>query len=120
MSCDKVGNLLLVKFAFEGGNGGRIFVPASIVFWLLKHLPVNQDPSLQAPRDIPQITQEDWDDYRAPTAVSVQCKQFPDALRMTFEIDQRTSHTVLLNRANVELMRQIMEHYRGDLMDLDA
>jgi hypothetical protein len=120
MSCDKIGNLLLLKLAFEGGVGGRIFVPASIVFWLLKHLPVNQDPSLQAPRTIPQITQEDWDDNGTPRALSVQCKQFPDAIRMTFEIDPRTSHTVLLDRANVELMRQMMEHYRGDLIDLDA
>ena len=120
MSCDQVGNLLLVKFLFEGNRGARLFVPASIVFWLLKHLPVNQDPSLQPPRDIPHITQEDWDDHNAPRALSVQCKQFPDAIRMTFEIDQRTSHTVLLNRSNVELMRQMMENYRGDLMDLDA
>jgi hypothetical protein len=120
MSCDQVGNLLLVKFVFDNGTGGRIFLPASIVFWLLKHLPVNQDPSLQPPRGIPQITQEDWDDYNAPRALSVQCKQFPDSIRMGFEIDQRTTHTVLLDRSNVELMRQMMENYRGDLMDLDA
>jgi hypothetical protein len=50
----------------------------------------------------------------------VQCKQFPDSIRMGFEIDQRTTHTVLLDRSNVELMRQMMENYRGDLMDLDA
>ncbi len=121
MSCDQVGNLLLLKFVFEGGGkDGRIVVPASIVFWLLRHLPVNQDPSLQAPRGIPQITQQDWDDHTTPRALSVQCKQLAEALRMTFEIDPRTGLTVVLDRSNVELMRQMMENYRTDLIDLDA
>ena len=120
MSCDQVGNLLLVKFVFEGGKHACIIVPASIVFWLLRHLPVNQDPSLQAPRGIPQITQQDWDDHTTPRALSVQCKQFPQSIRMTFEIDHRTGLTVLLDRSNVELMRLMMENYRGELMDLDA
>lgn len=120
MSCDQIGNLLLVKFAFEGGKDACIIVPASIVFWLLKHLPVNQDPSLAPPRGIPQITQHDWDDPSNPRAQSVQCKQFHDAIRMTLEIDPRSALTVLLDRSNVELMRQMMENYRQDLMDLDA
>jgi hypothetical protein len=120
MSCDKVGNLLLLKLVVEGGKEGRIFVPAEIVFWLLKHLPVNQDPMLEAPRGIPQISQQDWDDPYTPRALSVQCKQLAEALRMTFEIDPRTGLTVVLDRSNVELMRQMMENYRGNLMDLDA
>ena len=45
MSCDRVGNLLLVKFSNQGSSDVCVFVPASIVFWLLKHLPVNQDPA---------------------------------------------------------------------------
>ena len=51
MSCDKVGNLLLVKFTSHGASDVSIQVPANIVFWLLKHLPVNQDPRLQPPPD---------------------------------------------------------------------
>jgi hypothetical protein len=120
MSCDQIGNLLLVKFALNGNKEARIFVPASIVFWLLQHLPANQDPDLQAPRGMPQITQQDWEDYTIPRALSVQCKQFPQSIRMTFEIDHRTGLTVLLDRSNVELMRLMMENYRGELMDLDA
>ena len=120
MSCDQIGNLLLAKFSFQGGKDACVLVPASIVFWLLNHLPVNQDPSLQPPRGIPQISQQDWDDYSNPRALSVQCKQFPDAIRMTFEFDQRAALTVLLDRANVELLRQMMENYRKDLIDLDA
>jgi hypothetical protein len=120
MSCDQVGNLLLAKYSFQGGKDARVVIPASIVFWLLNHLPVNQDPSLQPPRNIPQITHEDWDDPTTPRALSVQCKQFLDAIRMTFEFDQKSDLTVLMDRSNVELMRQMMENYRKDLIDLDA
>jgi hypothetical protein len=42
MSCDRVGNLLLTKFSCHGASDLAILVPASIVFWLLRHLPVNQ------------------------------------------------------------------------------
>jgi hypothetical protein len=120
MSCDPVGNLLLAKFACDGGKDACVFLPASIAFWLLDHMPVNQDPALQAPIRMPQINQQDWDDPATPRALSVQCKQFPDAVRMTLELDSKAGLTVLLNRANVELMRQMMEHYRKDLIDLDA
>lgn len=120
MSCDQVGNLLLAKYSCQGGKDVCVVIPASIVFWLLEHLPVNQDPSLQAPRNIPQITQQDWDDPANRRALSVQCKQFPDAIRIAFEFDQKSGLTVLLDRANVELMRQMMENYRKDLIDLDA
>lgn len=120
MSCDPVGNLLLAKFSCEGGKDACVFVPASIVFWLLAHIPVNQDPTLQAPPNMPQIRQEDWDNPAIQRAVSVQCKQFPDAIRMAFELERKPGLTVLLNRSNVELMRQMMENYRKDLIDLDA
>ena len=120
MSCDQVGNLLLIKFSYQGGKESGVFVPASIVFWLLRHLPVNQDPNLKQPPAPPPIYQQDWDDVVTPRALSVQCRQFNDAIRMTFEIDSKFSLTVLLDRGNVELMRQILEHYRGDLIDLDA
>ena len=120
MSCDTVGNLLLVKFAFTSGKDSSVFMPAAIVFWLLEHMPVNQDPTLQAPVGAPPIYQDDWDDAATPRALSVQCKQFPDAMRMSLQLDRKAGLTVLLDRANVELMRQIMGHYRKDLIDLDA
>lgn len=120
MSCDPVGNLLLVKFSYATGKDSSVFVPASIVFWLLQHMPVNQDPHLQQPIGAPQIVQEDWDDMATPRALSVQCKQFQDAVRMTLELDRKQKLTVLLDRGNVELMRQIMGHYSSDLINLDA
>jgi hypothetical protein len=118
MSCDQVGNLLLVKFSFTGGKDATIFLPAHIVFWLLQHLPVNQDPNLLAPPPPPQIYAEDWDDRVTPRVLTLQCKQFAQAIRMQFELDPRPDMLVLLDRSNVELMRQFMENYRGDLMDL--
>ncbi|RSZ59118.1 hypothetical protein HF313_25230 [Massilia atriviolacea] len=118
LSCDPIGNLLLAKFSFEGGKDACVFIPASVVFWLLQHLPVNQDPDLLPPPNLPRIYQEDWDDVVNPRVLSVQCKQFDDAIRMTMELDRAPKLTVILDRANVELMRQMMEGYRGDLMDL--
>ncbi len=120
MSCDKVGNLLLAKFAFSAGKDACIFVPAEIVFWLLKHVPPNRDPQLQPPAPGSQITQMDWDDRMTPRALSVQCKEFPDALRMTFELDRQPNLTLVMNRSCVEMMRQMFVAYSSDLMDLDA
>jgi hypothetical protein len=120
MSCDSVGNLLLAKFSYEGGKDSCVFIPASIVFWLLRHMPVNQDPTLKQPPNMPQIYQEDWDYQHSPRALTVNCKQLPDSLRMVFELDVKPDLTVVLDRANVELMRQIMVHYANELIDLDA
>jgi hypothetical protein len=118
MSCDKIGNILLVKFSMTNGAAACVFLPAHIVFWLLEHIPVNQDPNLPHPAPYPEIYQEDWDDRRTPRVLTVQCKQFADALRMEFELDRKPDLNVLLNRTNVELMRQFLEGYRGSLMDL--
>lgn len=123
MSCDPVGNLLLLKFSFGGNKQGgdkvgSVFLPAHIVFWLLAHLPVNQDPELRPPVDFPTINEHDWDDLRTPRVETMQCKQFNDAIRMTFQLNRGTDEVVLLDRSNVELMRQFMENYRGSLMDL--
>ena len=120
MSCDTVGNLLLAKFSYAAGKESKVFIPASIVFWLLDHIPLNQDPMLQAPIGAPKISQDDWDEAGTPRALSVQCTQLPDAIRMTMELDRKPGLTVLLDRGNVELMRQIMTHYRKDLINLDA
>ena len=120
MSCDRIGNLLLVKFLPTVGKESCIFVPASIVFWLLKHLPVNQDPQLRAPATVPQIDQYDWDNPNTPRGLTVQCKQFSKSIRMQFAVDRGPDLMVLLDRSNVELMRQMMVAYSKDLMDLDA
>jgi hypothetical protein len=119
MSCDQIGNLLLAKFSFTTGKEVTIFIPADIVFWLLKHLPVNQDPSLQPPPNPPGIEQWDWDERITPRALSVQCKQFPDTLRMSFELERGPILTLVLNRSNVEMLRQMMVAYSSDLIDLD-
>lgn len=120
MSCDKVGNLLLAKFSAQDASDTMILIPAAIVFWLLKHLPANQDPALLAPPPGPGITQEDWNSNSTPLAVRVDCKEFRDAIRMTFMLNAKQDLTVVLNRSNVELIRQVMMHYANDLIDLDA
>lgn len=118
MSCDSVGNLLLVKFSFTRGIDGATYMPAHIVFWLLAHLPPNQDPDLAPPASFPVIQEHDWDDNRTPRIITMQCKQFPDALRMTLQFEHGPDAVLLLNRSNVELMRQFLENYRPSLMDL--
>jgi hypothetical protein len=120
MSCDRVGNLLLAKFSAQGANDTCIVIPASIVFFLLKNLPVNQDPNLQAPPAPPQITQWDWDNPNQPRAFTVNCKVLPGKISMTFNLDVKPDLTLVLDRGNVELMRQILLAYSQDLIDLDA
>jgi hypothetical protein len=120
MSCDRVGNLLLTKFSTVGAPDVAVFVPASIVFWLIKHLPVNQDPELQPPPPGPQISQWDWEHPHIPRAFTVQCKVLPGKISMTYNLDRKPDLTVVLDRGNVELMRQILIHYSRDLIDLDA
>ncbi|MFL6657600.1 MAG: hypothetical protein ACJ8GW_05980 [Massilia sp.] len=118
MSCDSVGNILLVKFAFTNGKEGCVYLPAHIVFWLLEHIPVNQDPDLEPPKSLPTVYDQDWDDNYTPRVATMQCKQFPDALRMTMQLENAPEVAVLLNRSNVELMRQFLVTYRPSLMDL--
>lgn len=120
MSCDRVGNLLLAKFSCHGASDLCIQIPADIVFWLLKHIPVNQDPRLAAPPAPPQIEQRDWDNPNTPRVLLLNCKEMPGALRMMFDLDRKPDLTLLLDRANVELLRQVLTWYRKDLIDLDA
>jgi hypothetical protein len=120
MSCDRVGNLLLAKFSTQGASDVSVFIPASIVFWLLQHLPVNQDPNLEPPPPPPQITQWDWDNPHVPRAFTVNCKVLPGRISMTFNLDRKPDLTVILDRSNVEMMRQIMLSYSKDLIDLEA
>jgi hypothetical protein len=120
MSCDRVGNQLLAKFSARGASDVAIYVPASIVFFLLKHMPVNQDPNLQPPPAPPSIGPQDWGHPNIPTASSVRVNVLPGKLSMTFNLDRKPDLTVILDRSNVELMRQILAHYSNDLIDLDA
>jgi len=120
MSCDRIGNLLLTKFSNHGAGDVCIQVPANIVFWLLQHLPANRDPRLQAPPAGPTITQMDWDNPNTPRALFVNCKELPGAIRMTFALDAKQDLTVVLDRGNVELLRQIMQMYTKDLINLEA
>jgi hypothetical protein len=120
MSCDRVGNLLLAKFSAKNAPDASLLIPANIVFWLLRHLPVNQDPALQPPPPPPQMTQMDWDRPNIPRATSVQCREFPGTLRMTFQAENAPDLTLVLDRSNVELMRQILVKYSDDLIDLEA
>jgi len=120
MSCDRVGNSLLAKFSTQGASDVCLHIPASIVFWLLKHMPVNQDPQLQPPPAGPRITQQDWDDRANPRALSLNCRELPGKLRMAFNLDREPHLVLVLDRSNVELLRQIMAAYSRDLIDLDA
>lgn len=120
MSCDRVGNLLLAKFSAQGASDVCVFIPASIVFWLLKHLPVNQDPRLMAPPPGPHITQVDWDAVNVPRALTVNAKVLPGRISMTFNLDRKPDLTVILDRGNVEMMRQIMLAYTKDLIDFEG
>ncbi|KQQ97595.1 hypothetical protein [Massilia sp. Leaf139] len=120
MSCDRVGNSLLAKFSTQGANDVCLHIPATIVFWLLKHMPVNQDPTLQPPSSPPpQITQYDWQNPANPRALTLNCRELPGKLRMQFNLE-RGSLVLVLDRSNVELMRQIMAMYTAELIDLDA
>lgn len=119
IACDPVGNLLLIKFSCVGANDISVFIPASICFWLLEHLPVNQDPNLKAPPEAPALNPQDWYDNVTPRALSVQCKQFADGLRITFETPAKPYLTVLLDRSNVELLRQFLMGYAPRLIKLD-
>ena len=119
MSCDRVGNLLLAKFSAHGANDTCLVIPASIVFFLLKNLPPNQDPTLQPPPPGPQISQWDWDNPNTPRAFTVSCKVLPGKISMTFNLDIKPDLTLVLDRSNVELMRQILIAYSRDLIDLD-
>jgi hypothetical protein len=119
MSCDRVGNLLLAKFSAQGANDTCVVIPASIVFFLLKNLPVNQDPTLQPPPAPPQITQWDWDNPNQPRAFTVNCKVLPGRISMTFNLDIKPDLTLIMDRSNVELMRQILHAYSQDLIDLE-
>jgi hypothetical protein len=120
MSCDRVGNSLLAKFSTQGASDVCLHIPASIVFWLLKHLPVNQDPTLQPPPAPPEITQQDWDSPYNPRAQLLNCRELPGKLRMEFTLDRKPNAILVLDRGNVELLRQILVLYSRELIDLDA
>lgn len=120
VACDSVGNLLLLKFAHANGTYSTAFFPASVVFWMLEHLPVNQDPTLQPPPPVPAFTDMDWDERFTPRVDSVNCKELPGGLRITMELIDTPEQTVLLDRSCVELLRRYFAAYSKDLINLDA
>lgn len=120
IACDQVGNAVLAKFACNDARDVSVLMPATVVFWLLKHIPVNQDPQLQRPPAPPAIEHREWDDAITPRVQSVQCKQFADGVRMTLELNLGPDLGLLLDASNLELMRRMLEAYRENLMDLDA
>jgi hypothetical protein len=120
IGCDPVGNLLLAKFAHHGGTYSTVFFPASIVFWMLEHIPANQDPNLAPPPPPPEFTDLDWDDRFTPRCLSVNCKEIQDALRITMELANAPEQTILLDRSNIELLRRYFLAYSKDLINLDA
>jgi hypothetical protein len=119
MSCDPVGNVILVKFSAVGAKDVCLVIPASIVFWLLHHIPVNQNPALKEPPTGPVIHPEDWHHPELPRAVRLNCQTFTDRLRMEFETEVRPNITLLLNLSNIELLRQYLANYSQNLMNTD-
>jgi len=120
MSCDRVGNSLLAKFTAQGASDICLHIPSSIVFWLNKHLPVNQDPALQPPPPAPQVTHLDWENPNNPHAISLNCRELPGKLRMAFNLGRKPDLVLVLDRSNVELLRQMLLMYSREMMDLDA
>ncbi len=113
--CDKVGNVLLVKFSYKDARDSAILIDATDVFWLLNNIPVNQDLALPPPATPPELTKEDWDDRVTPRVFSVQGKQLGATARMTFELNQKPDLTLVFDASNLELLRRRLELYREDL-----
>ena len=116
VGCDKVGNVLLVKFSYRDARDSAILINAADVFWLLDNIPLNQDPALQPPSaPAPELTKTDWDDRITPRVFSVQGKQLGSTARMTFELNQKPDLTLVFDAASLELLRRRLELYREDL-----
>ena len=121
VGCDKVGNLLLMKFSCEGSTKDiTVFVPSGVVFGLLQYLAPNQDPNLMAPPPGPAIAEWDWDPRVTPRCLTVNCNDTDLAFRMTMELDRKPDLTVVLDASNLELMRRFFVAYSKDLINLDA
>lgn len=120
VGCDAVANTVLAKFTCHAAGEARVLIPASVVFWLLRHMPVNQDPSLAPPPPGIKITQQDWADLSTPRVLSVSCQQFADAVRMTMELDRKPDLTLLFNRSTLEMLRRYFITYADQLMDIET
>lgn len=112
--------MLLAKFSCIGAADVSVILSANTVFWLLGHLPANQNPQLQRPPAPPAFLEHEWDDAHTPRVLSVQGKQMPDALRLVFELNRKPDLSLLLDASNVELLRSMLAIYQNDLIDLDA
>ena len=113
--CDKVGNVLLAKFACKDAHDCLVFLPASVVFWLVENLP--STPGLAQPANMPVIAQDDWQ-LSVPRVLSVNCLLSNEGMRMAMKLEGKTDLTVLLDPPCIELLRQLLLAYRGDLLDV--
>ena len=115
--CDRVGNLLLAKFTCKGARDFLVFFPAAVVFWLLDNVPPTKHTFTAPPHGMPTISREDWS-LAVPRVERVLCQILGQGLRLKLELDARADLTLMLNPYGIELMRQLMLAYRGDLLDV--
>jgi hypothetical protein len=113
--CDKVGNVLLAKFACKDAPDYLVYIPASVVFWLADNLPTT--PGLPTPPVMPTIYEDDWR-AAAPRVLSVNCLLSNQGMRMAMKLDGKSDLTLLLDPSCIELLRQLLLAYRGDLLDV--
>ncbi|UGQ44991.1 hypothetical protein [Massilia endophytica] len=117
---DLVGNALVVKFTYTDNKASSVIFPGSIVLWLLRHIPVNQNPDLKQPPEPQPLFREEWDDAVTPRVLSVQCKQFEDGVRMNLELNRKPDLSLLLDAGNLELIRQVFGMYANELVNIDG
>ncbi len=113
--CDKVGNVLLAKFTCKDAQDCAVFIPASVVFWLVDNLPAT--PGLPQPAGMPVIHSHDWD-LSVPRVLSVNCLLSNEGMRMAMKLEGKSDLTLLLDPPGIELLRQLLLAYRGDLLDV--
>ena len=113
--CDKVGNVLLAKFACKDAQDCAVFIPASVVFWLVDNLPAT--PGLPQPAGMPTIHAHDWN-LSVPRVLSVNCLLSNEGMRMSMKLEGKSDLTLLLDPPGIELLRQLLLAYRGDLLDV--
>ena len=117
MQCDRVGNLLLAKFACKAARDCVVLFPGAVVFRLLELVPPTTHTLTAPPSGMPAITRNDWRPD-TPRVLGVRLKLSNEGMRMIMKLDARTDLTLLLSPHNIELMRQMMLAYRTDLLDV--
>ena len=85
------------------------------VLMLVENLP--STPGLAQPANMPVIAQDDWQ-LSVPRVLSVNCLLSNEGMRMAMKLEGKTDLTVLLDPPCIELLRQLLLAYRGDLLDV--